>query len=250
MRPMYWIVAIGFGLLTINANPLDSWPGLPIHSHPVTLPLPEPFSVQSPPEGPLEISRNWAGYVSNHGTYQSIEASWRIPKLTSPGSLAVWVGLGGAPQQRLLQAGTLTKDTATGTETILWIEGLPEPLKPIAQNLPSGEAVHVAIYHVKSQEWALDLQAGSYRQTYDVQYSLNPRSAEWIVEDPLINNQFATFPRFQNIELFYATAKTQQGQTVTVQQSTPIDLRIDGIIRAAPALINATTFAVTSTSPQ
>ena len=248
MRPMYWIVALGFGLLAINATPLGAWPGLPVRSHPVTLPLPQPFSIQSPSRGPLEISRNWAGYVNNHGTFQSIQASWRVPKLASLGSLAIWVGLGGAPQQRLLQAGTLTKSTASGTKTILWIEGLPAPLKPISRNLTPGEAVHIAIHHVHSHEWALNLQAGSYRQTYNVQYPLTPHSAEWIVEDPLINNHFAVFPRFQDIEVFYATARNHNGQTETVAQSTPIDLRIGNVIHAAPALVNSSTFAVTSSN--
>jgi hypothetical protein len=249
MRPMYWIVAIGVGLLTIYSNPLGAWPGSAVHSHPVTLPLPQPFSLHQPAQGPLEISRNWAGYISNNrGTYQSIQAGWRVPRLTSQGAVAIWVGLGGAPQQRLLQAGTLTKTTASGLRTTLWLEGLPEPLKPVAQNLSVGEAVHISIDHVKGREWAIDLEAGSYQQTYHVEYSLTPQSAEWIVEDPLINNRFAKFPQFHNIELFYAEAHDQLGQTITPSQSTPIDLRLRGLVEGNPTLINSTTFAVTSSS--
>ncbi len=249
MRPMYWVVALGIGLLTIYSNPLGTWPGSAVHSHPVTLPLPQPFSIHQRTQGPLEISRNWAGYLADsQGTYESIQASWRVPHLRSPGAVAIWVGLGGAPQQRLLQAGTLTKTTAAGPRTTLWLEGLPEPLKPVAQNLPAGEAVHISIRRVNSEQWSLDLQAGSYSQTYHVHYPLNAHSAEWIVEDPLINNRFAKLPDFSNIELFYAQAHNQKGQTITPSEATPIDLRIKGVIRGNPTLINSTTFAVASSS--
>ncbi len=249
MRPMYWLVALGIGLLTIYSNPLGAWPGSAVHSHPVTLPLPQPFSLHQPAQSPLEISRNWAGYLSNNqGTYQSIQAGWRVPRLRSRGAVAIWVGLGGAPQERLLQAGTLTKDTASGPRTTMWLEGLPEPLKPVLQNLATGEAVHIAINRVKADEWSLDLQAGSYRQTYNVHYPLTPHSAEWIVEDPLINNRFAKFPQFGNIELFYAQSRNQQGHIITPGESTPIDLRIGGVIEGNPTLIHSTTFAVASSS--
>ncbi|PSR36558.1 MAG: hypothetical protein C7B44_08350, partial [Sulfobacillus thermosulfidooxidans] len=237
--------AIGFGLLTINANPVISWPGLSPQSDPVSIPAPQPFSLQPPSQGePLEMSRNWAGYVNSSATYTAVQATWRVPTLISNGSLAIWVGVGGAPQRRLLQAGTLTKKTAYGTKTILWIEGLPQPLKPIARNLPDGAPVHIAITHVKAARWNLTLQAGNYRQIFHVRYPLTAKSAEWIVEDPLINNKFAHFPTFHPIELFYAKAQTSTGVTVTAKQSMPIDLRIHGAIDAAPILVSNTTFAV------
>ena len=256
MRAMYWIVALGFGLLTINADPVINWPGLTPQSYPVSIPDPQPFTLQNTPTGgPFEMSRNWAGYVNSEGTYESVQATWRVPTLVSDGSLAVWVGVGGAPQRSLLQAGTLTKKTAYGTKTILWIEGLPQPLKPIARNLPVGAPVHIAIAHVKGSDWAINLQAGNYRQVFHVQYHLEAKSAEWIVEDPLINNKFAHFPTFHAIELFYAQAKKGTGQTVTVKQSMPIDLRIHGTVDAAPVIVSNTTFAVswpafTSKGPQ
>ncbi len=245
MRPMYWIVAVGIGFLSINANPVITWPGLHPRSQSVSIPAPQPFSLQNGPgAGPLEISRNWAGYVTSHGVYQAVQASWRVPTLTTNGSLAIWVGVGGAPQRHLLQAGTLTKRTAYGTKTLLWIEGLPQPLKPIARNLPAGAPVHIAITEHHGSEWSIDLQAGNYRQSFQVHYPLQAKSAEWIIEDPLVNNAFAPFPKFHPIELFYAQAEHSSGQTVTIKQSIPIDLRIHGAIDAAPILVSPTTFAV------
>lgn len=199
---------------------------------------------------PASNSRNWAGFAITGSSPQSISAQWTVPAMTGRGSVAVWIGLGGDPQHRLLQTGTLTRQTRKGASTTLWIEGLPAPMVPIATGLRPGTPVSVTIQRVRGPHWTLTLAAGAFFWSRTLAYPLDPHSAEWIVEDPMMESlrpHFAKFGRFTPVAFTHSTAVINN-QIVTPSSGIAIQMATHRRVWALPSLA-ATGFTVTRTIP-
>lgn len=196
---------------------------------------------------PASNSRNWAGFAITGSPPRRISAHWTVPATTGRGSVAVWIGLGGDPQHRLLQTGTLARQTRKGVSTMLWIEGLPAPMVPIATGLRPGTPVSVTIQRVRG---TLTLAAGAFFWSRTLAYPLDPHSAEWIVEDPMMESlrpHFAKFGRFTPVAITHSTAVINN-QIVTPSSGIAIPMATHRRAWALPSLA-ATGFAVTRTIP-
>ncbi|CAB1130172.1 protein of unknown function [Candidatus Hydrogenisulfobacillus filiaventi] len=167
-----------------------------------------PLRALSPLAG-AEASRNWSGYVAHGQNVEAVQARWRVPVASTPGSVAVWVGIGGVTTRRLLQAGTLTQYGPVGSSTMLWIEGLPRGMEPVLDGLSPGETVRVVIRRTAPGQWAVALAAGGQHHTYTIRYHLppGPDTAEWVVEDPYRPHQgFVRLTDFSPVQLSGASA--------------------------------------------
>ena len=152
-RPKLWGGMLGLGILAATTLPAHATPSATAYA--ATL------------QGP-QVSRNWAGYVVSGRPVTAVQAHWTVPEPSSRGMVAVWVGLGGDPQHRLLQAGTLTRQTPRGPHTQLWVEGLPQGMDPLLRDLTPGEPVSIDIAASQGMQWNLTIQAGPETHTYDI----------------------------------------------------------------------------------
>jgi hypothetical protein len=134
-------------------------------------------------------STNWSGYVDTGSQFTSASAQWVVPTVQpSPTTeySATWVGIDGATNSSLIQAGT-EQDTSDGKTTYYaWYELLPALSIPVEYVSP-GDEMKVSIVEDSPGTWTItiaDLTSGQ-TITKSVAYTTPQTSAEWIEEAPL-----------------------------------------------------------------
>uniref|UniRef100_UPI002612C259 G1 family glutamic endopeptidase n=1 Tax=Ferrimicrobium sp. TaxID=2926050 RepID=UPI002612C259 len=166
------------------------------------------LSVTNPLQGQLasatpQASSNWAGYYVEPGSFDAITGTFTVPSLsanqpaycdsgqTTPGcSLSEWVGIDGATNTSLIQAGVeLTPQGAGSTYQIYpWWEILPNVQTNVnSLSVNSGNQVTVNIFKtMNANNWEIqiinDTTGASFTTTQP--YSGPGASAEWIAEAP------------------------------------------------------------------
>jgi hypothetical protein len=92
---------------------------------------------------------NWAGYVSDTGTYTSISGSWVVPTVTdisANGADATWIGIGGVLSHDLIQTGTeAVPDTDGGIDYQAWYELLPSGSVTVPLSVHAGDSMNAMI---------------------------------------------------------------------------------------------------------
>jgi hypothetical protein len=158
------------------------------------------LTVTGPTTGTVQ-SPNWSGYYFGSGPYTAVTGTFTVPSLYQGQSntyMAEWVGIDGASNSDLIQAGIVeTQDPNNPSDfyIIPWWEILPSPETPITTMAVSpGDQLQVTITQAGGGQWSialLDTTSGSSFTT-DQSYSGPLSSAEWIVEAPEVNGSLST----------------------------------------------------------
>jgi hypothetical protein len=138
---------------------------------------------------------NWSGYAAyGAGPYTSVSGTFNVPPLLSgvqsTDDTGIWVGIDGADNNTLLQAGVDADDTNDGTGTYYaWTEEVPQ--QTTSQHVGNfavspGDSITVDIAetdHVTST-WMLAITDNTTGQTYSTSevYTGAGETAEWIAE--------------------------------------------------------------------
>jgi hypothetical protein len=138
-----------------------------------------------------QTSRNWSGYVAGNAYYSGVSALIQTPA-ASPrqphgrSAIASWVGIGGATEPDLIQAG-VEVDANGGTATYnAWYEMLPQSSRTTTLTVAAGHWVQVDIHEVDFDLWQISIVDGQQVFQVIVPYTSSHSSAEWIVEDPSV----------------------------------------------------------------
>ena len=172
-----------------------------------------PLSITNPLQGqttnPTSMaSSNWAGYYVSPGSFKAITGTFTVPSLPanqpaycegaqgSPGcSLSEWVGIDGATNSSLIQAGVeLTPQANGATEQIYpWWEILPNVQTNVSSlAIAPGDQITVNIFRTKSTNvWEIQIINDTTGNAFSTEQPYNgpAASAEWIAEAPSTTNQ-------------------------------------------------------------
>ena len=167
---------------------------------PQTATAPLSLTVSGPTTGTVQ-SPNWSGYYFGTGPYTGVTGSFTVPSLYQGQSntyMAEWVGIDGATNSDLIQAGILeTPDPNNPSDfyIIPWWEILPSAETTITtMKVAPGDLMQVSIAQQAAGQWSislLDTTSGASFTT-DQSYSGPLSSAEWIVEAPEVNGSIST----------------------------------------------------------
>jgi hypothetical protein len=133
-------------------------------------------------------STNWSGYIATGSHFTSVSAQWVVPTVRPSQATqysATWVGIDGATNSSLIQAGT-EQDSSGGTTTYYaWYELLPALSIPVEYVSP-GDEMKVSIVEDSPGTWTISIADLTSGQTVSgsVAYSTPQASAEWIEEAP------------------------------------------------------------------
>jgi len=174
--------------------------------------------------------QNWAGLVGNTngdsdaisqvgGTFTVPTLSTSQPKICTSQEegfcqLATWVGLDGASNGSLIQAGVSSIYSSAGTQYQPWYQVIVQGeamssetdvnlyRNGVATNVNPGDPVSVNIYKTAAHTWTIvldDLTTGAISEennidfTASVSNSADAENAEWINESPQFNNLSSNF---------------------------------------------------------
>ncbi|MGD6934503.1 MAG: G1 family glutamic endopeptidase [Candidatus Bathyarchaeia archaeon] len=175
----------------------------------------------------------WSGYIVNldlqnkSDGVSSISASWIVPQITysvNDTYSSAWVGIGGYGESSLIQAGTEQHCENGKIEYFAWYELLPRTIIRISNlDIQPGDKVTTTITLVDdaADSWLIhvvdETEGRSFQKT--VTYDSTRKSAEWIVERPLVNGQISTLANFNQATLTDCTA-TIKGETGSIKTFT------------------------------
>ncbi len=165
------------------------------------LPPAAPIAAKSASGGPTQeshvleaYSSNWAGYAVTGGRYTSVAATWTVPRVTPTSGRsgsAIWVGIDGALDDGLIQAGTEQDSTYGRVGYFAWWEILPAPAVRItAFTVRPGDRMTTSITRLSPGRWRItvrDARSGSFSTIRT--YRGPATSAEWIEEAPVENGR-------------------------------------------------------------
>ena len=158
---------------------------------PSPTPAPPPAASPTPTSPVLDYSPNWSGYWLGGGPFTAVSGTFNVPNLhatPTETTVAEWVGIDGATNSSLIQAGALERydPTTSLVHVFAWWEILPAPATPIAMTVSPGDQIDVTITQLAGTLWqiSLDDQTSGRRFTTNQTYTGPGASAEWIVEAP------------------------------------------------------------------
>jgi hypothetical protein len=135
---------------------------------------------------------NWSGDADVGKSFTSVIGTFNVPSLrpsSGPTTTSEWVGIDGATNSSLIQAGVteMYDPTTKSVSTYAWWEILPAANTPIQMSVSTGDLCTVTIYQVSGSTWDINLEDNTSGQTFNTEQSYyGPRtSMEWIVEAPL-----------------------------------------------------------------
>jgi len=148
---------------------------------------------------------NWSGYAVTAGSpYTSASATWQVPNATYDGGATPygyeyvfnWVGIGGDADATLIQLGTESIVSTSGTVFFYaWYELYPASDNEIALTVKLGDIVTASLQCTAAcspgqvQTWQLTMsdQTAKSAWTQSFRYQSSMASAEWITEPPYYN---------------------------------------------------------------
>lgn len=138
------------------------------------------------PAPTTDTSSNWSGYVASGSGFTAVSSTFNVPTAaaSSPASdAAEWVGIDGANNSNLIQAGVAEESSGT----YAWWEILPAPETPISRllvNPSAGDQMTVSISQQSVGVWLIRVSDDTKGQVFSIvqSYAGEQTSAEWIVE--------------------------------------------------------------------
>ena len=198
------------------------------------------------------VSSNWAGVVAaGQATFNSITASWVVPSVLPSShdeASSTWIGIDGAGNQDLIQAGTEQDSGPGGPLYYAWYEVLPAPSIPLGMVSP-GDRISVNISEVSPGTWTITISDSSSggSSSGDLAYGGPGASAEWIEEAPSsLAGVIATLADFGSVEFDHpmTTGVGSSAALYAVSMSNS-----SGSVIAYPTAFTPTSFDVDYGSP-
>ena len=165
---------------------------------------------------------NWAAYVSTAGPYTSVTGTFTVPGLISGAfcndEMSEWVGIDGAGDNNLIQAGIGEAmgnpggGTCTAYSVWAWWEILPAASTGIGIAVYPGNSVTVTISQISGVNWQIQLTDTTDNQGFTKDVTYGPplpalSSAEWVVEAPyddyVCKADFPDRPGFCTLSPYY-----------------------------------------------
>lgn len=204
------------------------------------------IAITDPPTT-MDRSVNWSGYTLNGGPFTSASGTFTVPSLTttSPNAeVAEWVGIDGATNQDLIQAGVLESyNPRFGTTTAqAWWEILPDFATNISLPVQPGNTVTVTITQGQGTQWTIRILNESTGQSFTTtqSYAGAATSAEWILEAPTSSRDGQ-----EPLGAFTPTVMFSHLQfTGTVTGIDQVTMAQSGVVVATPSALSATGFTV------
>ena len=190
--------------LSVSSSPSAQGATVPPHSlqadwdHAAPLPSGQPHSEPAhllPTAGPhiagateTTESSNWSGYIATGSEFTGVSAQWVVPTVQPSEASqfsSTWIGIDGATNTSLIQAGT-EQDTSDGATTYYaWYELLPALSIPVEYVSP-GDVMKVSVVENSPGTWMIVIADLTSEQTVSgsVAYNTPQTSAEWIEEAP------------------------------------------------------------------
>jgi hypothetical protein len=194
-----------------------------------------------------ETTANWSGYAVEGGPFTSVGGTFGVPRglgTSCKAYLSQWLGIDGASNQDVIQAGVLEDElnpvTRRCTPGHVWVypwwEVIPAPEVPIAGlAVTFGDSITVKISKATRGLWLIRVLDGSSGRSFQVAtpYSGPAASAEWIMEAPCVGEVVAPLlyyghAAFANLQLGNATSgkfieamSLNEGHLVSLPQTVP-----------------------------
>lgn len=207
------------------------------------------MSAVTPMPASSAVSTNWSGYITGSGPYQAVTGTFTVPSLTSVSSgsyLAEWVGIDGAGNSDLIQAGVAESPdpSSPGNYQVWpWWEILPAQSTPIdTMTVAPGDSVTVTISELDAATgaWQISVTDNTTHQDFlvDQTYSGPAATAEWIVEAPTVSNSQSTAAAY--------TPVTFSGLGINGPEAglTDVSMQQQGATVSVPSRLTASGFAV------
>lgn len=206
--------------------------------------------------GPAAVSgsSNWSGYWLGNGPYTYVQGTFDVPYIEASSTntdTAEWVGIDGATNSDLIQAGIDEPYTAS-TNTyyvVAWWEILPAYETPISMSVSPGDSITVVIEQVSGSLWDISITDNTTGATFTTEqtYTGPMDSVEWIVEAPTdsgvqsVLGPYTPDVSFTNLSL--TGAQNSLTEVIMVQNgnqvSTPSSLNANGFSIAYGAVAPA-----------
>ena len=179
---------------------------------------------------------NWSGYDVTGGPFTAVAGTFNVPTVpvtSNDTDTSEWVGIDGASDANLIQAG-VGETVHGGTEYVYgWWEILPAPATVIpALVINPNDQVTVAIVRQADGNWLIQIQDLTDQQSWHntVAYSGPLSSAEWIVEAPTAAadmsieplGQYSPAVTFKNIGVGGPVSTLEQSVMYDPSYTTPI----------------------------
>lgn len=197
-------------------------------------------------------SQNWSGYTAYGGPFTAARGTFTVPTVSSGGQdadLSEWVGIDGADNQSLIQAGVIEAVGGPGgtTQVEAWWEILPAAATSISSmDVSPGDSVTVTIWQVSGTTWGISVADKTSGQQFSTKQSYDGpgQSAEWIVEAPTDarDNQITPLAGFSPAVTFSAL-----GTAGPVSRLEDDSLVQGDAVVATPSAITASGFNVANT---
>lgn len=178
---------------------------------PVAVSQSTPQSVTQEAAPASHISRNWAGYVTEAGTFTGVTGTWVVPQVSGDvsGADATWVGVGGVSTHDLIQAGTqaTVEDNGAIDYQAFW-ETLPSISQPFSLDIHPGDTITTSVIKEPNGKWHITLANNTTNQKNEmvVSYDSSLSSAEWIEEAPSGMHRTLPLDNFGTVSFQRATA--------------------------------------------
>jgi hypothetical protein len=207
-----------------------------------------PQQQPTPPAVGVDYDENWAGYDLSGSSFTAVSGSFNVPTLyaaTKHTTSAEWVGIDGAANDSLIQAGVAQKfDPLTGlVYDHAWWEILPAAEAVVPLRISTGDEISVAIAQTARTRWRISITNDTTGQRFvtDQTYAGPSESAEWIVEAPTAGATGALetlggfTPNVTFGDAFY------QGDATTLTKDVMVQ---GGVIVATPSPLSKNAFVV------
>ncbi len=196
----------------------------------------------------VDYAENWAGYDISGSSFTAVSGSFNVPTLyaaTRHTTSSEWVGIDGAANDSLIQAGVAQKyDPSSGlVYDHAWWEILPAAETIVPLRISTGDEISVAIAQIARTHWRISITNDTTGQRFATSqtYAGPSESAEWIVEAPTAGATGALqtlggfTPNVTFGDAFYRGNATTLTEDVMVQ---------DGVIVATPSPFYENAFVV------
>jgi len=190
-------------------------------------------------------TRNWAGYLAQNAYYTGVGALFQTPsadQIQRLGAIGSWIGIGGADSDDLIQAGVGVLDRGGVVTYSAWYEMLPAQAQTIPMTIGGGDWVRVDIHEVTFNLWQITIIDGTQVFQRQFPYASSHSSAEWIVEQPSLDDGREIPLQSANSANFAQMTAITNGHNASPAQLSPKELVLVGPrdqVRALPSAIGA-----------